>query len=116
MAKHRVHSIEFKRQIVAEYGAGETLHALAKQHDVSRNLIRIWIVKAEAGAFDDEVEAANLLTEYEARIVALERLVGRQALELEYLKGALKLRRSSRSAPTSVITGPLVSASPRDVG
>lgn len=116
MAKHRVHSIEFKRQLVAEYAAGETLHALAKRHDVSRNLIRIWIGKADAGAFDDEVEAANLLTEYEARIAALERLVGRQALELEYLKGALKHGRSSRSGPTSVITGPLVSASPGDAG
>ena len=92
MAKHRVHSIEFKRQLVAEYAAGETLHALARRHDVSCNLIRIWIGKAEAGAFDDEVEAVNLLTEYEARIVALERLVGRQALELEYLKEGLKGR------------------------
>ena len=45
MAKHRVHSIEFKRQLVAEYAAGETLHALAKRHDVSRNLIRIWVGK-----------------------------------------------------------------------
>ncbi|NPD70290.1 transposase, partial [Acetobacteraceae bacterium] len=42
MAKHRVHSIEFKRQLVAEYTAGETLHALARRHDISRNLIRIW--------------------------------------------------------------------------
>lgn len=31
-----------------------------------------------------------LLREYEARIAALERLVGKQALELEFLKGALK--------------------------
>ena len=116
MAKHRVHSIEFKRQVVADYTAGETLHALAKRHDVSRNLIRIWISKAEAGAFDDEVEAADLLSEYEAKIAALERLVGRQALELEYLKGALKHGRSSRNASTSVITGPLGSASPADVG
>ena len=116
MAKHRVHSIDLKRQLVAEYAAGETLHALAKQHDISRNLIRIWIGKAEAGAFDDEIEAANLLTEYETRIIALEWLVGRQALELEYLKGALKHGRSSRSVPTSVIAGPLVLASPRDVG
>ena len=116
MAKYRVHSIAFKRQLVAEYAAGETLHALAKRHDVSRNLIRIWITKAEAGAFDDEVEAADLLGEYETRIVALERLVGRQALELEYLKGALRHGRSSRSALTSVITGPLVSAPPRDAG
>jgi hypothetical protein len=32
--------------------------------------------------------AASLLQEYEARIAALERLVGKQALELEFLKGA----------------------------
>ena len=42
MAKHRTYSIEFKRQVAQEYIAGETLHALAKRHDLSRNLIRIW--------------------------------------------------------------------------
>ena len=36
------------------------------------------------------MQAADLLQEYEARIAALERLVGKQALELEFLKGALK--------------------------
>ena len=41
MAKHRTHSIEFKRQIAQDFIAGETLHALAKRHDISRNLIRI---------------------------------------------------------------------------
>ena len=30
------------------------------------------------------------LQEYEAKIAALERMVGRQALEIELLKGALK--------------------------
>ena len=29
MAKHRSHSIEFKRQIAQEFIAGETLHGLA---------------------------------------------------------------------------------------
>ncbi|NRP70944.1 hypothetical protein ILFOPFJJ_01826 [Ensifer psoraleae] len=43
MAKHRSHSVEFKRQVVQEFLAGETLHGLAKRHDVSRNLIRIWV-------------------------------------------------------------------------
>jgi transposase-like protein len=38
MAKHRTYSIEFKRQVAQEYIAGETLHALAKRHDLSRNL------------------------------------------------------------------------------
>ena len=52
MAKHRSHSIEFKRQVVQEYLAGETLHGLAHRHDLSRNLIRIWVQKYEAGALE----------------------------------------------------------------
>ena len=50
MAKHRSHSIEFKRQVAQEFIAGETLHGLAKRHDISRNLIRVWVKKLEAGA------------------------------------------------------------------
>jgi transposase len=98
MAKHRSHSIEFKRQIAQE----------------SRNLIRIWVKKLEAGAFDEDARAADLLQEYEAKIAALERMVGRQALEIEFLKGALKNAQRPRSATTSVITGPMVSPSPKD--
>ena len=67
MAKHRCHSIEFKRQVAQEYLAGETLHGLAKRHDISRNLIRVWVAKYEAGAFDDDARAADLLQEYEAQ-------------------------------------------------
>jgi hypothetical protein len=37
MLKHRSHSVEFKRQVAQEFLAGETLHRLAKRHDVSRN-------------------------------------------------------------------------------
>ena len=116
MAKHRAHSIEFKRQIAQDFIAGETLHALAKRHDISRNLIRIWVRKLEAGALDDDAQAADLLQDYEAKIAALERLVGRQALEIEFLKGALKNAPRPRSASTSVITGPVVSPSPKDAG
>ena len=90
MAKHRTRSIEFKRQVAQDFIAGETLHGLAKRHDISRNLIRIWVKKLEAGAFDEDARAADLLQEYEAKIAALERMVGRQALEIEFLKGALK--------------------------
>ena len=48
MAKHRTHSIAFKRQVVQEYLAGETLHGLARRHELSRTLIRIWVDKYEA--------------------------------------------------------------------
>ena len=82
MAKHRTHSIEFKRSR-SGIPAGETLHGLAKRHDICRNLIRVWVQKYEAGAFDEDAATADLLQQYEARIAALERLVGKQALELE---------------------------------
>jgi transposase len=114
MARHRSHSVEFKRQVAQEFIAGETLHALAKRHDVSRNLIRVWVRKLETGVFDEDAGAADLLQEYEAKIAALERMVGRQALEIEFLKGALRNAPRPRSATTSVITGPLASPLPKD--
>ena len=116
MAKHRTHSIAFKRQVVQEYLAGETLHGLARRHDLSRTLIRIWVEKYEAGAFDEDAEAANMVQEYEARIAALERLVGRQALEFEFPRGAQRQGRRPKSAPMSVITGPKASPSLKDAG
>ena len=115
MPKHRSHSIDFKRQVVAEYHAGETLHALGRRHDLSRNLIRIWVEKAEAGALDQDRASAELMSEYESRIAALERLVGRQALEIEFLKGAQKNTRPSRSGPTSATSAPVASRSSGDV-
>jgi transposase len=116
MRKHRVHTIEFKRQVCQEFASGETLYGLAKRHDICRNLIRVWVAKFEAGAFDEDAEAASLITGDEARIAAPERLVGRQALELEFLKRAVKSARPPRSGPTSVITGPAVSPSLKDAG
>lgn len=106
--QHRNHSIAFKRQVVEEYHAGGTLHGLSKQHDICRNLIRVWIEKYDAGAFDEEAETADMLQENEARIAALERLVGRQALEIEFLKGAAKSGRLARNAAISAIIGPAV--------
>ena len=48
-----------------------------RRHDVCRNLIRVGVAKVEASEFDEKIEASNLLSSYEAKIAALERLVGR---------------------------------------
>jgi len=114
MVKHRTHGAEFKRQVVQEYLVGETLHGLSNRHDLSRNLIRIWVDKYQAGALDEEVVAADLLETYDARIAALERLVGKQALELEFLKGAPRAAPRPRSAPTSAMVGPTACPPPKD--
>ncbi len=71
MARQRSHSIAFKRQVAQEFIAGETLYGLSKRHDISRQLIRVWVQKYEAGALDEDAQAADLLQEYEAKIAAL---------------------------------------------
>ena len=115
MARHRTYSIEFKRQVVLEFLGGEALLRLSKRHDVSRNLIRLWVAKYEAGEFDEDVEAADLLREYKAKVAALERLVGRQALEIEFLKGAVKNGARRKDAPMFAVAGPSACPSPEDV-
>jgi transposase-like protein len=48
MRKHRSYPVDFKRQVAQEYLAGETLHGLARRHEINRNLVRIWVAKYEA--------------------------------------------------------------------
>ena len=82
---------------------------------MGRALIRLWARKAEAGGLDDDAVTAGMMEEYEARIEALERLAGKQALELEFLKRALRIEASRPSAGPSVTSGPKASASRGDV-
>ena len=65
MAPQRSHSIEFKRQVAQEFIAGQSLYALSKWRDISRQLVRVWVQKYEAGALDEDAQAADLLQEYE---------------------------------------------------
>ena len=109
--KRRTFSIDFKKEVVAEYVGGDPLHRVARRHGLHPGLLRVWVEKAEAGDFESEAASAELVSAYERKIGALERLVGRQALEIEFLKGALRARPSPRSVSTSVIAGPLGSPS-----
>ena len=108
MPTHRTHATAVKRQVVQEYLAGETLHGLAKRHNVSRTLIRIWVKKYEADEFNDDEAAAVMLQQYEARIAALERLVGKLSLEKRNFKGASKKAHQPKNASISVVAGPVV--------
>jgi len=102
MAHYRTYSIEFKRAVVQQFLAGEiSLLGLAKQHRVGRKLIRLWLVKYEAGEFNEEAAMAASLEEYEARIAMLERKVGQLTMENDVLKKTLP---SSRSRSGGVTT------------
>ena len=81
-------------------------HGLATRHDVCRNLIRVWIEKFEAGAFDEDQEAASSLRAYQAKIAALERKVGQLTMELDLLKKGQRFARRPRSGSSSIVSGP----------
>ena len=48
MARHRIHSLASKKQIVQKYAASAALNGLACHHDLSRNLILVWVAESEA--------------------------------------------------------------------
>ena len=43
MARYRTYTIEFKRRLAEEHlSGGAALSELARRHDISRELLRIW--------------------------------------------------------------------------
>jgi transposase-like protein len=87
MARHRSFGSEFKRQVSRELLEGRAgMHELARRYSLSRNLIRLWVRKYEAGEFTEELAEAVQIAEYERKIAELERKVGQLTMEVDLLK------------------------------
>jgi transposase-like protein len=94
----RTFTPEFKAEVVLTLLRGEQSHAeLCRLHQLSPNLLSLW-----KQSFFDRLplvfQADERRDQDDRRITDLEQLVGRQALELELLKKASRLR----SGPASV--------------
>src|SRR5260370_8935053 len=107
MARHRSFGSEFKRQLAKEFldGSGG-MHERARRHSLSRNLIRLWIRKYEAGEFTDELAEAVHIAEYERKIAELWRKVGQLTMEVDLLKKGAQLGRQPNEGNYSVVSGP----------
>ena len=114
--KYRVYSLAFKREVALEFLSGGAISSVAGRHDVDRTLVRSWARKYEEGSLNGDGRMTGLVREYEKRISALEQLAGKQALEIEFLKGALKPPVLPKNATTSLVTGPPASASRKAAG
>ena len=111
MARYRTYTVEFKRQLVEEHLGGVSLNRLARRHDISRELLRTWVKKYEAGEFAGDGPARPDRRAYEAKIAGLERKVGQLTMELDLLKKGLRSARRASGASTSVVSGPKAAAS-----
>jgi transposase-like protein len=88
--KRRTFTPEFKFETVLEALRGEKSSAqICRERDISETLLSRWkqdFVSKGPEVFENKANGKG--SELEARIAELERLVGRQALELEILKKA----------------------------
>ena len=111
MARYRTYTVEFKRQVAEEHLGGVSLNELARRHDLSRELLRTWVKKDEAGEFAGDGPTEPDRRAYEARIAGLERKVGQLTMELDLLKRGLISARRPSGARSSVVSGPKPAAS-----
>src|ERR1700680_4991184 len=115
MARHRSFRSEVKRQLAQEFLGGRAgLHELARRHSLSRNLIRLWIRKYEAGEFTDELAEAVYIAQYEHKIAELERKVGQLTMEADLVKKRAQLGRQPNEGSYSIVSGPKPSPSRGD--
>ena len=111
MARYRTYTVEFKRQVAEEHLGGVSLNELARRHDLSREQLRTWVKKYEAGEFAGDGPTKPDRRAYEAKIAGLERKVGQLTMELDLLKRGLISARRPSGARSSVVSGPRPAAS-----
>ena len=130
MSKMRVLSREFKLEAVRRLLAGENVSALARELKVQRNDLYVWRDRFRSGGADalrgpgrprkaeaavtaatgavptPEAPAASQLDAAHKRIAELERKVGRQQLELDFFRQALRqVKGARRPSDGSGVTG-----------
>jgi transposase-like protein len=111
MARYRTDTVEFKRQVAEEHPGGVSPNEPARRHDISRELLRAWVKKYEAGEFAGDGPTEPDRRADEAEIAGLEREVGQPTMELDLLeRGPIPARRPS-GARSSVVSGPKPAAS-----
>ena len=89
---------EFKLEAVRRLEQGEPVAALARALEVNPNLLYRWQLEyrqAPATAFPGQ----GKLREEPDRVAQLERKIGQQALEIDFLKGCLQRIEEQRQLP-----------------
>jgi transposase-like protein len=95
---YRRHSLQFNLQICTDIRNGKLGRREAvKTHNLSANLMQLWLTQFDRGEFDLEEAAASTVAEYEARLLRCSaRLVSSRWSSI-----SLKKHRDYDSSPTS---------------
>lgn len=103
MRKYRVHTAEFKRQIMAEFEAGRSQLQLAKEHGISPGLIAKWRHKMESGEGFSDVPSARE-KELEKQLELTERKLAQMVIENDLLKKLQKVISQRMKKPVGLLS------------
>ncbi len=99
MKARRKFAVEFKRKVVEEVRSGVlSVAQTMRQYELASNLVYRWMDEYDHGKLNNEPTAQGAL---ENKIAELERKVGRQAMEIEFLKKTEDVYRAKLSAQLS---------------
>jgi transposase-like protein len=105
----RSYSREFKNQVCTDIRSGVMgWRESARHYDLDLSMIGGWLKRygPEERAMSDTEK--KLITEYEAKIAALERKVGQLTMEVELLKKTRRQSLAASSALPSLVSGPKI--------
>jgi len=111
MAKRRIFSRAYKRQVVEEMLSGRSTQAqLIRQYSLSYNMLSNWRNVYRAGRLGDESGSKVL----EARIRELERKIGELTMDNDLLKRAAKFAALQEDGSGLLYSGPVSDPSDGD--
>ena len=90
--KRRYHSKEFKLQVVSEADAGIPVAELCRRYELTESLVIKWRRQFKNSPSNPFPGKGSRNTD-QAKVAQMERLIGRQALEINFLKNALRCLR-----------------------
>lgn len=87
--KRRYHRKDFKLQVVQEAEAGVPVAELSRRYDIAGSLIVKWRRQFKSSPSNPFPGKGSRNTD-QAKLAQMERLIGRQAIEIDFLKNALR--------------------------
>ena len=112
--KKRKYSREQKEEIVQKALSGKSILALGKEHNISSGLINRWRRQYLNGELSNNNDQE--VKKLETQVAKLEQMIGKLTMEKHILKKEKKYLLQRKKEDSSIITGPYLNPSKRDVG
>lgn len=98
-SRRRSFSREFKMQVLEEADSGVPVAEVCRRYELGKNTIDKWREQLRRSPENPFPGKGSLNTE-RAKIQAMERIIGRQAVEIDFLKNALERLKGKGREPT----------------